>query len=142
MGSLSASLEDYLEVICNLLETSDCVKAVEISRKLNISRASVSEALNKLAEKGLIVYEGHKGITITPQGLKRAKDVICKHNTLTSFFENVLCLDKEESENNACKIEHVISQEFFDRLKEFQTYCESQPKFIQKFSERIVRNNE
>ncbi len=142
MGNLSASLEDYLEVICNLLETSDCVKAVEISRKLNISRASVSEALNKLAEKGLILYEGHKGITITPQGLERAKDVISKHNTLTSFFENVLRLDKEESENNACKIEHVISEEFFTRLKDFQLYCELQPKFIQKFNERIVRVNE
>ena len=117
MSNLSASLEDYLEVICNLLETSDCVKAVEISRKLNISRASVSEALNKLVEKGLIIYEGHKGITITESGLLRAKEVISKHNTLTSFFENVLCLNKEESEDNACKIEHVISNEFFDRLK-------------------------
>lgn len=142
MSNLSASLEDYLEVICNLLETSDCVKAVEISRKLNISRASVSEALNKLAEKGLILYEGHKGITITESGLERAKEVISKHNTLTSFFENVLCLNKEESEENACKIEHVISNEFFDRLKEFQKYCESQPKFIEKFNESLVKGNE
>lgn len=142
MSNLSASLEDYLEVICNLLETSDCVKAVEISRKLNISRASVSEALNKLAEKGLIFYEGHKGITITEQGLSKAREVISKHNTLTSFFENVLCLTKEESENNACKIEHVITPEFFNRLKDFQAFCESQPKFIEKFNERIVKVNE
>lgn len=142
MSNLSASLEDYLEVICNLLETSDCVKAVEISRKLNISRASVSEALSKLAEKGLIFYEGHKGITITEQGLARAKEVITKHNMLTSFFENILCLDKEESENNACKIEHVISPEFFDRLKDFQKYCESQPKFIDNFSESLRKKNE
>ena len=142
MSNLSASLEDYLEVICNLLETSDSVKAVEISRKLNISRASVSEALNKLAEKGLILYEGHKGISITDLGLERAKEVISKHNTLTSFFENVLCLDKQESEDNACKIEHVISDEFFERLKDFKKYCEAQPKFIDKFNESLVKGNE
>ena len=85
-NNLSASLEDYLELICNLLETSSCVKAVEIAKKLNISRASVSEALVKLADKNLIIYEGHKGITITPEGLKKAKEVILKHNTFTSFF--------------------------------------------------------
>ena len=65
MSNLSASLEDYLEISCNLLETSQSVKAVEIAKKLNISRASVSEALSKLADKDYILYEGHKGITIT-----------------------------------------------------------------------------
>ena len=69
--NLSAGLEDYLEIICNLLETSQSVKAVEIAKKLNISRASVSEALARLSDKKLIIYEGHKGITITPEGLKK-----------------------------------------------------------------------
>ena len=109
MSNLSASLEDYLEIICNLLQTSESVKAVEISRKLNVSRASVSEALSKLAEKELILYEGHKGITITEKGLKKAQEVISKHNTLTTFFENILCLDKEQAANNACKI-YIIKQ--------------------------------
>ena len=84
-----------------------------------------------------IAVPAGKGITITEQGLARAQEVISKHKTLTSFFENVLCLEPEESENNACKIEHVISSKFFDRLKEFQRYCESQPKFIDKFNESL-----
>ena len=87
MSKLSASLEDYLEIICNLLKTGDNVKAVEVAKKLNISRASVSEALAKLAERNLIVYESHKGITITTEGLKKAQDVILKHNTLTAFLK-------------------------------------------------------
>ena len=90
MKDLSASLEDYLEIICNLLESSKSVKAVSIAKRLNISRASVSEALSKLAEKDLIVYEGHKGITITEKGLIQAQRVITKHNTLTAFFEQTL----------------------------------------------------
>lgn len=133
MSNLSASLEDYLELICNLLETSQSVKAVEIAKKLNISRASVSEALSKLAEKDLILYEGHKGITITEKGLKRAKEVIEKHNTLTSFFHNILGLDIAQSADNACKIEHVISEELFSKIRSFQQYCELNNEFVENF---------
>ena len=134
---LSASLEDYLELICNLSETSQSVKAVEIAKKLNISRASVSEALTKLAGKKLIVYEGHKGITITNEGLKKAKEVIDKHNTLTSFFEDVLGFNQKISEDNACKIEHVITDEVFDRIKSFLLYCKKNEKIILDFKQYI-----
>lgn len=130
---LSASLEDYLEIICNLHGTSKSVKAVDIAKQLNISRASVSEALFKLAEKKLIIYEGHKGITITPEGLKLAKEVIKKHKTVTAFFEKTLGLDKNEAEKNACKIEHVISNRVFNRLFAFQKYCNKNNEFINEF---------
>lgn len=136
MSNLSASLEDYLELICNLLETSESVKAVELARKLNVSRASVSEALAKLADKNLIVYEGHKGITITPKGLEKAQEVISKHKVLTSFFESILGLDKTLSDETACKVEHVISSVVFDRMKEFQLYCSKNKKFIDDFKEK------
>lgn len=140
MKNLSASLEDYLELICNLIETGQNVKAAEIARKLNISRAAVSEALMKLVEKNLIEYEGHKGITITSSGLKKAMDVISKHNTFTFFFEETLGIDREQAEENACKIEHVISDEVFLRIKSFQQYCSENPGFIQKFKEGYKRN--
>lgn len=133
MSKLSASLEDYLEIICNLLKTGDNIKAVEIAKKLNISRSSVSEALAKLAEKNLIIYESHKGITITPDGLKKAQDVILKHNTLTSFFEETLGLNKNTAEDNACKIEHVISDDVFERIMLFQNYCENNKEFTDNF---------
>lgn len=138
MNNLSASLEDYLEMICNLIESNGGAKAVEIAKKFNISRASVSEALGKLAEKDLIVYEGHKGITITEKGLIQAKKVIQKHNTLMSFFENILGMDKETSENNACKIEHVISEDLFERIESFQNFCNKNSEFIENFKKTVV----
>lgn len=138
MSKLSASLEDYLEIICNLLKSGDNVKAVEVAKKLNISRASVSEALAKLADKNLIVYESHKGITITEEGLKKAQTVILKHNTLTSFFEKTLGLDKETAEDNACKIEHVISEDVFERIMKFEKYCEENKEFINNFKEGLI----
>ena len=135
MNQLSASQEDYLELICNLLETGENFKAVEIAKKLNVSRASVSEALSKLAEKNLIIYEGHKGLTITPAGLEKAKEVIEKHNTLTSFFENILGINSALSEETACKIEHVMSKEVFEKLQKFQKYCSEHEEFINGFKE-------
>ena len=137
MNELSASLEDYLEIICNLIEYNGGAKAVEIAKKFNISRASVSEALGKLAEKDLIIYEGHKGITITEKGLIQAKKVIKKHNTLTDFFESILGVDKDTAESNACKIEHVISEDVFSRIEEFQNFCNKNEEFINKFKRQI-----
>ncbi|MCD7779070.1 MAG: metal-dependent transcriptional regulator [Candidatus Gastranaerophilales bacterium] len=140
MNNLSASLEDYLELICNLLETGQNLKAAEIARKLNISRAAVSEALMKLAEKNLIVYEGHKGIIITPLGIEKAKEVISKHNTFTFFFEKTLGIDIKTAEENACKIEHVISDDVFARIEAFQEYCSKNQEFIEKFKEGYIKH--
>ncbi len=137
MSKLSASLEDYLEIICNLLKTGNNVKAVEVAKRLNISRASVSEALAKLAERKLIVYESHKGITITTEGLKKAQDVILKHNTLTAFFEETLGLNKDVAEDNACKIEHVISDDVFERIMKFQQYCKNNREITDNFKKGL-----
>jgi DtxR family Mn-dependent transcriptional regulator len=136
-NELSASLEDYLELICTLMEESDCVKAIELSRRLNVSRASVSEALAKLAKKNLIIYEAHKGIIITPEGLKLAKDVMEKHKVFTNFFEQTLGLDFQEAEENACKIEHVISEKLFNKIKLFNDYCNANLEFTEKFKMEV-----
>lgn len=140
MNDLSASLEDYLEIICNLIEINGGAKAIEIAKRFNISRASVSEALGKLAEKDLIIYEGHKGIRITPKGLMQAKKVIQKHNTLTDFFEKTLGIDKQTAESNACKIEHVISEDVFSKIEEFQKYCDKNSEFIEEFKKGYNQN--
>lgn len=137
MSNLTASLEDYLEIICNLSESSQSVKAVEIAKKLNVSRASVSEALSKLADKELILYESYKCITITEKGLKTAKEVITKHNILSAFFNKTLGLSEEESSNNACKIEHVISDELFSKINDFQKYCEENKEIVDGFRKQL-----
>jgi len=139
MDTLSASLEDYIEIIWNLHLENKIVKAIDISKKLNISRASVSEALSKLEEKGFIIYEGHKGITITENGIKKAKEVTSKHNTLSSFLENTLGIPKHIAENNACKIEHVITQDVFARIEAFQKFCNEKSEYIDEFKKGYIK---
>lgn len=139
VNTLSASLEDYIEIIWNLYEKNDTVKAIDIAKELNVSRASVSEALVKLAEKNLIINEGHKGIKITEKGILKAQEVTSKHRTLTSFLENTLGIDKHIAENNACKIEHVISADVFARIEAFQKFCNDRNEYIDEFKKGYIK---
>ncbi len=116
---LSSGLEDYLECIYNSLQHNGKVKAIEISKELGVSRASVTDALHRLAEKNYINYERYGSIEITQKGIDKAQEVIDKHTILTDFFEKVLLLSREEASENACRIEHVITKNAFNRLKEF-----------------------
>ena len=86
MEKLSASLEDYIEVIYNSIKRDESVKAVDIARKLNVSRASVTEALNRLSDKGLINYGRYQTITITDMGVKIARDVVNRHSFFAILF--------------------------------------------------------
>ena len=118
MEKLTSSLEDYLEVICNHKDSNSKLRAVDISRKLDVSRASVTEALKKLTQKGYINYERYEIISLTQTGLEIANKIVSKHSVLQNFFENILGLSKEEASENACKIEHVITDNAFNKIEE------------------------
>lgn len=116
---ISASLEDYLEVIYEIFNEKKGVKAVEISRKLGVGRSSVTDALKTLAEKNLVNYGRYDVISLTPEGEKTAKEIVSKHNIIYSFLTDVLNVSHEEANENACRIEHVISQNVVDSFKNF-----------------------
>ena len=114
---LSSGLEDYLECIYNNIQNKGSVKAIDISRELNVSRASVTDALKRLANKGYISYERYGKINLLDTGIEKSQTVIEKHEILTTFFEKILKLSKEEATENACRIEHVITEKAFTQLK-------------------------
>lgn len=116
---ISASLEDYLEVIYEIIDEKHGVKAVDISRKLGVGRSSVTDALKALADKKLVNYGRYEVISLTEKGQETAKDVIKKHNILSDFFINVLNLSEDQANKNACRIEHVLSEEAFDGFVKF-----------------------
>lgn len=125
---LSESLEDYLETIYNEIKAKNSVKAIDISRRLGVSRASVTEALNKLADKGFINYEKYGSISLNETGINKAKKIASRHKELKLFFIN-LGINQEEAENTACKIEHIISNEIKEKIRAFNKYCKMNPDF-------------
>ena len=119
---ITKSLEDYIEYIYTSLSNGEELKAIDIAKKFNISRASVSEALIRLCELGLVIYEGRKGIIVTEKGEIEAKRVIKKHQILLNFFNKTLNIEFEKASDNACKIEHVIDDDVVSRLEKFNQF--------------------
>ncbi len=114
--NLSSGLEDYIETIYIAHLNNIPLKGAELARQLKISRASVSEALSKLVKKRLIKYSSYEAITLTKEGIATAQNIYSKHNILKKFFEKVLDIPTDIAEENACKIEHIISSEILNKM--------------------------
>ena len=114
------SSEDYLEAILMLREQLGKVRSIDIVYKLGYSKPSISIAMKKLREKGLVNMDADGYITLTNEGLKIARHTYTRHKVLTSFFENI-GVNPRTAEDDACKIEHDISEETFKRLREFMS---------------------
>ena len=114
------SSEDYLEAILMLREQLGKVRSIDIVYKLGYSKPSISIAMKKLREKGLVNMDADGYISLTDEGLKIARHTYTRHKVLTSFFENI-GVNPRTAEDDACKIEHDISEETFKRLREFMS---------------------
>lgn len=127
-AKLSASLEDYIEAIYHIVEEKLVARSKEIAARLDVSRASVTEALRALARKGLINYAPYEAITMTEKGRKVAEDVIFRHETLKRFFVEVLALKEDIAEEGACKIEHAAPPEIINRMINFIEFMQQCPR--------------
>jgi len=117
MSSLGESSEDYLEAILMLKEQLGKVRSIDIVYKLGYSKPSISIAMKKLRSKGLVNMDEDGYITLTDKGLEVARSTYNRHKTLTEFFVS-LGVDPKVAEEDACKIEHDISEETFSRIKD------------------------
>lgn len=130
---LTSSLEDYLETIYNHLQTNEKVRAIDISRELNVSRASVTEALKKLGELEYVNYGRYETLSLTEEGKKYAITIINKHKNIQDFFEKVLGANHDEACENACKIEHIISEDILNRIIAFNEFAQIHSEKYQEF---------
>lgn len=113
---ISSSLEDYLEAIAAIIEQNGHAHTKDISEMLNVTMPSVTNALQALAARGMIVYRSHLPVKLTAEGAARAADVRRRHATLKRFFQEMLKLGEPQADTSACKIEHVIGQTALERL--------------------------
>lgn len=111
--------EDYLETILLLHRKTGFVRSVDIAAELNYSKPSISRAMNILKDDGFITVESGGQIMLTEKGKAKAESVYERHVIITEFFEKVLGVDHEIAAHDACKIEHIISDKSYQKLKEF-----------------------
>ena len=111
--------ENYLETIFFLLKRKGSVRAVDIANELDYAKPSVSRAMGILKDAGYITVESNGNIVLTATGMNKAEQVYERHNVLTQFLTEILHVDLINAEADACRIEHVISNETFDAVKNY-----------------------
>lgn len=111
------SAENYLETILILSKRLPVVRSVDIANELNFKKPSVSVAMKNLREKNMIVVNPSGFITLTPSGLEVAETIYERHTILSTWLTE-LGVDPDIAAQDACKIEHVISPESFQAIKD------------------------
>ena len=115
--NIHESAEDYLEAILKLKENQGMVRSIDIVRELGFSKPSISVAMKNLRENGYIQMDADGAITLLPPGEEIAQRIYARHQLLSEFLTQ-LGVSPETAAADACKIEHDISEESYERIKE------------------------
>jgi len=132
-------MEDYLEAIATLKKEMGVARVKDIGRLLNVKNPSVNAALNTLSAAGLVTHERYGYADLTQEGEILARDVMARHDTLVKFFTMILGIDPKTAEADACRMEHSMSREGFERMSKFMEFVDAcpqreQPEWLQRFS--------
>ena len=116
--NINESAENYLETILILSKNSPMVRSIDVATELNFKKSSVSVAMKNLREKEYITMTNEGYISLTETGKKIANMVYEKHTFLSSWIER-LGVDSKTAAEDACRIEHIISNESFEAIKKY-----------------------
>lgn len=112
------SEEMYLETILLLKRRNAFVRSIDIAEELNYSRPSICRAMDVLEKKGYVLMDAKGEITLTAEGKRKAEDIYERHCVITKLLMSIGA-DEKVAEQNACRIEHVISEEMFTIIKQY-----------------------
>ena len=124
----TASMEDYLETIAVLSDQRRVVRVSHISKALSVSMPSVTSALKRLAEDGLVSHEPYGHVELTVEGEKIAHDVSHMHEALRQFLTGILGVEPDVADEDACKMEHAVSRSTRNRLSKFVEFALTSPR--------------
>lgn len=109
--------EDYLEMILLLYRKQGYVRSTDIANAMHYTKASISRAVKILKEQDYIYMDPNKMIFLTEKGEKKAMEIYERHQVITEFLVKVVDIDPETAEQDACRIEHVVSNSTFQGIK-------------------------
>ena len=124
---LSQAVEDYLKTIYKLQQDGESVSTSDIARAMDVSSASVTNMVKRLAQLNLVEYESYRGVTLTETGEKVALEIIRHHRLLELYLREVMGYSWDKVHEEAEHLEHHISEEFEDKLDEILGYPTHDP---------------
>lgn len=122
---IATRMEEYIEVIYEVVQKKGYAKVKDIAPLLNIGLPAVSEMFQKLSEKGYINYEKYSGVTLTRKGRNIAVKLSKKHKAFKDFFI-ILGISEKTADEDACSIEHVVKPETMKRFSQFVEFIQKQ----------------
>ncbi len=134
MTETSSGVENYLKEICVLIEEKGHAKTNDISKRLGVSPASVTEMLQRLSDKELIFYKKYAGVTLTKKGEKIAKDVKKRYITIKRLL-HIVQVPESIAEKDACEMEHHLDPKTIRQLVKFVDFVENCPIKLPKWRE-------
>lgn len=142
---LSATLEDYLEAMARVIAEKGTARVRDIAEALSVHKSTVTAALRSLSEKGLVDYAPYEIATLTSKGEEVARRIVHRHEVIRSFLVQVLSVNEERAEANACRMEHDLDREVLERLHLFAEFVKRCPhcgqERLQAFQEYYERES-
>jgi DtxR family Mn-dependent transcriptional regulator len=113
---MTQSLEDYLEMVSFLADEGE-VRVTDIATRLGVSKPSVLTALKTLEAQGFLEHERYRTVSLTKKGVQQSAEIRDRHTFLTIFLQDVVGVSPVTAEKDACKMEHLLSDETLKKMK-------------------------
>ena len=116
---MTPSLEDYIEAIFVVFLDKGFIRLTDISTRLGVKKSSTAHAIQHLIDMNFIKKKKYGKIILTEDGLENGKKILNKHSVIKRFLSEILGISEENAENDACKIEHNISEETLLKIENY-----------------------
>lgn len=141
-NTLTHSAAHYLMTIHELLQTQGYARVTDIAKQLNITRGSCSISLKPLKKRGLVIEDHNKFLLLSEEGKRLALIVEKNDELLEKFMKDVLGVNPDQAEVDACKIEHLLSIETSIKLCSFIELMQSDNKVVQEFNKLLNKHTQ
>jgi DtxR family Mn-dependent transcriptional regulator len=136
---ITPTMEDYLEAICNLADEKRVVRVRDIALRLGVKMPTVISMLKSLSEKGMVNYKKYEYLELTRKGSAIGRQIARRHQTLKRFLTDILQVDHNQADEDACKMEHAVSSTTLERMVDFMEFIANCPrggnKWLEHFNE-------
>lgn len=121
-------MEDYLETIFDLEHEKKVIRVKDIAKRMDVKMPTVTSMLKSLNERGLVNYVKYEYVGLTKDGANVGREMRRRHNVLCKFLTDILKIDFETADAEACKMEHTLSSETLDSLTDFMEFIRTCPR--------------
>ena len=136
--NISPSLEQYVEAIAHLLTQGKVCSVSGIAAEVQVSRPAVSRAIRELSEQEIVTHESYGYVDLTAKGQSIADRLTARHESILRFMTEILNFDSEWADQEACRLEHQLDDEFVARMSELAEFFETDAPSADAWRERLT----